>query len=351
MKHPVLENRNRLLLWWLAWFFLGTGQSLLYYFVYGSNALLSITDSTISLLIYSGIGLALWYPLRFFNNTRKNLISLIANLSASGVIIVILWMLVTKQLSLLVLPPEYNYPEFLEATLPYRIGSGVFIYGMIILTYYLFISLTNLSQKNAREARLEALIKETELKMLRSQINPHFLFNCLNSISSLTVTDPEKARMMVIKLSDFMRYGLSEKNSQTVSLSSELENLRLYLDIEKIRFGERLLTEEIIDEGCLQVKIPVLILQPLYENAIKYGVFESTGPIRITSTASLADDYLSFTIKNNYDRGNAMNRGTGTGLLNVSRRLELFYGKKASMKTSAQNGIFSVNLLLPVTFA
>lgn len=351
MKHPVLENRNRLLLWWLAWFFLGTGQSLLYYFVYGSNALLSITDSTISLLIYSGIGLALWYPLRFFNNTRKNLISLIANLSASGVIIVILWMLVTKQLSLLVLPPEYNYPEFLEATLPYRIGSGVFIYGMIILTYYLFISLTNLSQKNAREARLEALIKETELKMLRSQINPHFLFNSLNSISSLTVTDPEKARMMVIKLSDFMRYGLSEKNSQTVSLSSELENLRLYLDIEKIRFGERLLTEEIIDEGCLQVKIPVLILQPLYENAIKYGVFESTGPIRITSTASLADDYLSFTIKNNYDRGNAMNRGTGTGLLNVSRRLELFYGKKASMKTSAQNGIFSVNLLLPVTFA
>ena len=347
MKHPVLENRNRLLIWWLAWLFLGTGQSLLFYFIYGSRAALSITDSIISLLIYSGIGIAVWYPLRFFNTTRKKMITLIANLTATGVIIVVLWMVTSNQINLLIMPPAYNYPGFWEATFPYRVGSGVFIYGMIILTYYLFISLTNLSQKNAREAQFEALIKETELKMLRSQINPHFLFNCLNSISSLTVTNPEKARMMVIKLSDFMRYGLSEKNVQTVSFSSELENLRLYLDIEKIRFGDRLITEEKIDEKCFRLKIPVLILQPLYENAIKYGVFESTGPVRITSMASLTDGYLSIRISNNYDPESNTVRGTGTGLLNVSRRLELFYGNQASIKTSALNGIFTVELLIP----
>ena len=142
----------------------------------------------------------------------------------------------------------------------------MFIYGLVILTYYLFESLTNLSEKKAKEARLESLIKETELKMLRSQINPHFLFNSLNSVSSLTITDPEKARDMVIKLSEFMRYALSRKDEQPVSFRSELENLRLYLNIEKVRFGDRLSIEENIDENCLEIKMPVMLLQPLYEN-------------------------------------------------------------------------------------
>ena len=182
----------------------------------------------------------------------------------------------TKFVMLLVLPEQNNYQAYWDATFPYRIGTGVFIYGLIILSYYLFISLSNLSEKNAKEARLESLVKETELKMLRSQINPHFLFNSLNSISSLTITDPEKARDMVVKLSEFMRYALSKKDEQPVSFRSELENLRLYLDIEKVRFGDRLSIEENIEENCLEIKMPVMFLQPLYENAVKHGVYEST---------------------------------------------------------------------------
>ena len=149
-----------------------------------------------------------------------------------------------------------NYAAYWDETFPYRIGTGVFIYGLIILTYYLFVSLSNLSEKNAKEARLESLVRETELKMLRSQINPHFLFNSLNSISSLTITDPEKARDMVVKLSEFMRYALSRKDELPVSLQNELDNLRLYLEIEKVRFGDKLITEETIEEECLDFKIP-----------------------------------------------------------------------------------------------
>ena len=117
----------------------------------------------------------------------------------------------------LILPKVNDYQAYWEATFPYRVGTGVFIYGLIVLAYYLFVSLYNLSEKNVKEARLESLVKETELKMLRSQINPHFLFNSLNSISSLTITNPEKARDMVIKLSEFMRYALSKKDEQPVS--------------------------------------------------------------------------------------------------------------------------------------
>ena len=350
MKHPVLANRVRLIVWWLVWLFLALGQSLLFYYAYGSFINIGILDSILSLIIYSGIALSLWYPLSFFNTGEKKPSTLISNLVISGAISVGLWVVITKGVMVLVLPEQNDYQAYWDATFPYRIGTGIFIYGIIILSYYLFISLTNLSEKNAKEARLESLIKETELKMLRSQINPHFLFNSLNSISSLTVTDPEKARIMVIKLSGFMRYALSSKDEQYVSLQSELENLRLYLDIEKVRFGDKLITEENIEIECLDIKVPVMILQPLYENAVKHGVYESTESVRISTLAKLLNGYLEITISNNYEPGQSSAKGTGTGLLNVSRRLELSYGNKCSLKTTGENGIYTVKLFIPVVY-
>jgi sensor histidine kinase YesM len=351
MKHPILTNRVRLIVWWLVWLFLALGQSLLFYFAYGSFIKISIFDSLVSLIIYSGIALSLWFPFRYFNSGVTSTIGLISNLVASGALSVTLWVLITKFLMTTVLPEQTNYPAYWDATFPYRIGTGVFIYGLTILTYYLFVSLNNLSEKNVKEARLESLVKETELKMLRSQINPHFLFNSLNSVSSLTITDPEKAREMVVKLSEFMRYALSRKDEQPVSLQNELENLRLYLDIEKVRFGDKLTTEENIDSNCLEFKIPVMLLQPLYENAVKHGVYESTESVRIVTEAKVIDGYIEITISNNYDAAPSMRRGTGTGLLNVTRRLELFYGNKASINTTKENGVYTVKIYIPADFS
>ena len=350
MKHPVLASRQRLLVWWLVWLFLGLGQSLLYYLAYGSFPSLSIIDSIFSLLIYSGIALSLWYPFNFFNKSRTSSFSLITNLVASGVVTVTLWVIITKYLVQLIFPGQGNYSEFWDATFPFRIGTGVFIYGLIILSYFLFISLTNLSEKNAKEARLETLVKEIELKMLRSQINPHFLFNSLNSVSSLTVTDPEKARTMVVKLSNFMRYALTSKDDQPVSFRSELENLRLYLDIEKVRFGDKLKYEERIDEKCLSQKIPVMLIQPLYENAVKHGVYESTEPVNLVLSAQFKDEYFEIIISNNYETEITSAKGTGSGMLNVTRRLELYYRGKAFIKTSRENQIHTVSIYLPVDY-
>ncbi len=303
-----------------------------------------------SLLIYSGIGLSLWYPFSFFNTGEIRASTLVSNLLLSGAISIALWVIITKYLVLLVLPEQNDYTAYWDATLPYRIGTGVFIYGLIVMSYFLFVSLTNLSEKNAKAARLESLVKETELKMLRSQINPHFLFNSLNSVSSLTITDPEKAREMVIKLSEFMRYALSRKDELPVSLHNELENLRLYLDIEKVRFGDKLTTEELIDPACLDIRIPVMLLQPLYENAVKHGVYESTESVRIRTEARITGGFCEITISNNYDPSPSLKRGTGTGLLNVTRRLEVFYNNKASIKATRENGIYTVILYLPQEF-
>ncbi len=350
MKHPVLGNRVWLIVWWLAWLFLALGQSLLFYMAYGSFVNISILDSIISLLIYSGLALSLWYPFNFFNSSERRTMALVSNLVITGAISVGLWILITKFVMTMILPEQNDYKSYWDFTLPYRIGTGVFIYGLIILTYFLTVSLTNLSEKNAREARLESIVKETELRLLRSQINPHFLFNSLNSISSLTITDPEKARDMVVKLSEFMRYALSRKDELPVSLQNELDNMRLYLEIEKVRFGTKLTTEENIQSNCLEVKIPVLLLQPLYENAVKHGVYESTESVKIITEAKLTDGNIEIKIINDYDPEASLKKGTGTGLLNVTRRLELFYGNKASIKTTKENGIYTVALYLPADY-
>jgi len=336
-----------LIVWWLIWLFLAAGQSLLFYFAFGSFSNIGIIDSILSLLIYSGLALSLWYPFSFFNSSKPSVPVLVGNLVASGAVSVFLWILVTKLIMQSILPEGNNYQDYYDATFSYRVGTGVFIYGLIILTYYLFISLTNLSEKNAKEARLESLVKETELKILRSQINPHFLFNSLNSISSLTITDPERARTMIVKLSDFMRYALSRKDEQNVSLRSELDNLRLYLEIEKVRFGDKLTTDENIETNCLDFKLPVMLLQPLYENAVKHGVYESTETVSIITEARMIDGFIEIIIKNNYDTVPSLRIGTGTGLLNVKRRLELFYGNKASIKTNKENNIYTVTIYIP----
>lgn len=348
MKHPVLENSSRLVLWWLAWLFLAMGQALTFYFAYGSFLPLSIPDNLLSLLILSFLILSLWYPFSFFKHEKAGPLSLIVNLIAGGVVSVALCVITTKSLMLLFIKNKELYLDYWNITIPYRIGTAVFIFFLAVLAYYLLISLTNLSEKKSREAKLESLLKETELKMLRSQINPHFLFNSLNSISSLTVTNPEKAREMVVKLSEFMRYALSKKDEQPVSLRNELDSIRLYFDIEKIRFGDKLSSEESIDPDCLEVKLPVMILQPLYENAVKHGVYESTENVTIKTEVKRSGEYVEITISNNYEPLPSLKKGTGTGLLNVERRLHLFYGNKASITSSKENGIFKVILFIPV---
>ena len=351
MKHPVLSNRNRLIIWWLVGLFLITSQSFVFYFASGSFSKIGIIDSVLSLLIFSGIAFYFWYPFTFFNSGNVKLLTLVVNLIIAGTVTITIWILLTKFFLQGIIIQEQNlFERYWQVTFPYRIGTGMFLYCVTILIYYLFINVDNLSKKNDKEAELKKLVKETELKMLRSQINPHFLFNSLNSISSLTISDPEKARIMVIKLSDFMRYTLARKDELPVSLKSELDNMRLYLDIEKVRFGDKLIIEEHIEEACLGIMMPAMALQPLYENAVKHGVYESLYNVVIKTVAELSDGFLKIEISNNYDSDSTPPYGTGTGLTNVSRRLELFYGAKNMTTYSKENGVFTVTLIIPANF-
>lgn len=348
MKHPLLESRARLLIWWLAWLMLASGQSLLIHFVYGGKADMAVSDGFISMIIYGLLGLAIWFPVRFLIRDDNQLYSSVINVLLTGSLTIIFWLLVPRLIVRMLVSEKIDYDIFWHSSLVFRATAGILVFFMIVLVYYLFLSATRLAEKAKRQAQLETQVREGELKMLRSQINPHFLFNSLNSVSSLTVTDPLKAREMIVKLSDFMRYSLSSRNEQPVTLQTEMESLRLYLQIEKVRFGDRLVIEEEIEEECLQALMPGMLLQPLYENAVKHGVYESTEEVVIRTSVKKENDMVVISVSNNVDTDAVVTKkGAGIGLKNVSSRLELFFGDTGQLNINRTDNSFNVTVRFP----
>jgi LytS/YehU family sensor histidine kinase len=205
----------------------------------------------------------------------------------------------------------------------------------------------NFKEKVKRESELKSLIREAELHALKSQINPHFLFNSLNSISSLTMSDPTKAQEMVINLSSLMRYSLKHDQNEKVRFGTELENNKLYLAIEKVRFGNKFLTVFKVDENCYKGELPNMILQPIYENAIKYGVYEAIEPVEIITEAWCTGESLVISVSNSYDPGVISKKGEGIGLRNIRERMNIIYGNPGLLKIKDNKKIFTVTLTIP----
>ncbi len=348
MNHPVTEKRSRMLIWWLAWIILAAGQSLLISFAYGVTPGIAAADGIISMISFGALGLAVWFPIRYMQKDSNTVVTAITNLLATGILAVAFWIFANRLLLKTIASDKEAYQIFWATTVVLRIAAGVLLYCMILLAYYLFISANRLAEKAASQSRLEALVREAELKMLRSQINPHFLFNSLNSISSLTLTSPPAARDMIVKLSDFMRYSLSSRSDQPVTLKNEMESLRLYLEIEKVRFRERLVIEENIESECLETLLPGLLLQPLYENAVKHGVYESNGTVVINTVVRKEDNNVIISISNTIDSDSVVTRkGAGIGLKNVRSRLELFFGEKAALAVNRNDESFTITMNFP----
>jgi len=204
------------------------------------------------------------------------------------------------------------------------------------------------NSRKQRNEDAERLAREAELSSLRQQLQPHFLFNSLNSISALVGVHPEQARIMIQQLSDFLRGTLKKDDRQLVSLEEELQHLQLYLDIEKVRFGHRLATIIHRDEASLTLKLPSLLLQPIVENAIKFGLYDTVGEISISITAETKGEHLVIEIKNPFDSFTAQPRqGTGFGLNSIRRRLYLLYSQNNLLVTRSEGNIFTTQLKIP----
>lgn len=244
--------------------------------------------------------------------------------------------------------PEYllfvDRAVWVRVAVAFLIISGVAL-EMWIYNIYLAKQADAVKQKEASE-----LLKEAELAGLRQQLQPHFLFNSLNSISALAGSRPEEARKMIQQLSDFLR-GTMKKDGQTlVSLKEELNHLQLYLDIEKVRFGHRLHTEIHCKEEDLALRLPPLLLQPIVENAIKFGLYDTIGDIVVRVEVSSGNNYLVINITNPYDPETAKPKeGTGFGLTSVKRRLYLMYSRNDLLQANGQANQFTTTVKIPQT--
>jgi hypothetical protein len=226
-------------------------------------------------------------------------------------------------------------------------GAGNVLYLLCIAFHY-----AARAQEASREAETRAMTtsiqaRDAELKALKSQINPHFLFNSLNSISALTSIDPSRAREMCILLGDFLRLtlGLGEKTS--IRFSEEVDLLEKYMAIEKVRFGARLTMREEIQEEAKTCMLPPLLLQPLVENAVKHGIANLIEGGEIRVTAQRQNGRLAIVVENSWDPDAPPSRKGGLGLKNVQQRLEARYGKDASIRVNTESEVFQVSMSLP----
>jgi two-component system, LytTR family, sensor kinase len=243
---------------------------------------------------------------------------------------------------------ETEYIAFVNQWIVVR---GVFVWLMVSFISalsWMWFTLKEQEESQQRKTDAEKLSRETELTTLRQQLQPHFLFNSLNSISALAGARPEEARKMIQQLSDFLRGTIKRDDQQMVSLEDELNHLHLYLEIEKVRFGHRLSTEMQKQDGVEKLKLPALLLQPLVENAIKFGLYDTTGDIVIRIRASEADGSLVLAVENPFDPTTAIpKQGTGFGLSSIQRRLYLLFGRNDLLTTSQDGTVFISQVRIP----
>lgn len=347
MYNPFLKLRY--LFYYIAgWLIVAVIHFLVLYISLNFEWSYALADSLIFNGLFMLLGISLWYSVKYIKIEDNPLLLVIIKNTVSGGLTALAAVGLGNFIFYHIIHPGSKILEFINNTFYWRLLIGCLYYEVVIVVIYLYIFYEKLALKVERESELNSLIKEAELKTLKYQLNPHFIFNSLNSISSLTITDPDKAREMIIKLSAFLRSTLSENEKQTNELGEELKNIKLYLDIEKIRFGDKFeIVEELSDE-CLKVKIPNMIFQPLFENAIKYGVYESLDKIYIKVKCLRENNYMKFTVENNFDEDVNIKKGKGIGLKNIKNRLSLIYNQDNLLAVEREKGLFTVSVYIPL---
>ena len=225
-------------------------------------------------------------------------------------------------------------------------ASILFIWNSI---YFLYHYIVRSRSQEVDTLRLRALVKELELKTIKSHINPHFIFNALNSIRALIDENPARARDAVTGLSKLLRSSMQSEHLETVSLEEELGILRDYLALEHIRFEDRLRVEMHIDEMTLDLRVPPMMLQTLVENAIKHGVSQSVSGGDIVIRSSLSDDGFEIVVRNSGTLKEAISQ-QGFGISSTENRLKLQYGDQASFSIgNVEGGFVEARILLPLS--
>ena len=350
----MMHARRSIALYLAAWLLLGLLLAGLIVAVTGARPAASLLFALPLALVYGcASGFSSYYLCRAYPLGGKPLHAVLGVFAGTAVCASLLWTAAGSGWSELL---GGAAPGSVVVTRPFAAlmcGLGVILYAMTAVGQYLAFEFERARTLERRELEMKLAAQEAELRMLRTQIDPHFLFNSLNSISALTSIDPAAARGMTLQLSDFFRRSLGMDAQRKVPLAQEIALVRTFVAVEQVRFGPRLGFEEAIGDDAAGCLVPPMILQPLVENAVKHGVGNRIegGVVRIEACVESdpTGPLLRIRVENDADDEDAPTAapGCGIGLANVRARLAATYAHEASIHWMRVPGRFRVDLALP----
>ncbi|PWS29606.1 sensor histidine kinase [Pedobacter yonginense] len=241
-----------------------------------------------------------------------------------------------------------DYIDFYNFSFPFRGLISFMCLGWCALANILWYRLEEQSETQERLSAAKGLAKEAELNKLRHQLQPHFLFNSLNSVFALTMVNSKEAGVMITKLASFLRGTLKRDDELWVSVEEEMEYIQLYLDIEKVRFSHRLNIEVNVADDTLNLRLPGTLLQPIVENAIKFGLYNTSSKITIKVDVTVDEQLLKLRVENPFDPEMKATGGTGFGLTSIKRRLYLLFANPHLLQTEIEaNNLYITTLKIP----
>ncbi len=346
--HPVITNKKILAAYLFVWTILALAFASFLAIPFTSKWLYALLYTLPLFLIYGSICLSAWYLCKFFPVQKTGIAKIIFIFSIAAFVNSSLWILIGIEWAALLdrFIDAVNEASLTVVDTHLKIIFGFTLYLLSGAGHYLIILFDESQAAQRKLIELNALAREAELKALRSQINPHFLFNSLNSISALTATDPKSARRMTELLAEFFRKSLDAGKKKFVTLKEELELASNYLDIERIRFGRRLTIDIRVDEDCLTKTIPPLILQPVVENAVKHGIAHLIDGGTVTIKAACGKKSLTVSVENPCDPDRPKGHGNQLGLDNIRSRLKAIYDSKSDIVVKEDDNIFNVDIVI-----
>jgi signal transduction histidine kinase len=340
---PFISGKFRY--WFVGCWLLITGLQAILLFWYGLSWQLAVQDSLLCNVVQAKACWLISNTLYYYRPTQSRYLYV----GLWCLILAASWALLISYLLPLIPGTGLEYEAMLLKSLPLRFFICFLLISWVALMSLLWYTQQDQKSQALRQADTEKLAREAELFKLRQQLQPHFLFNSLNSINALIGSQPKEARKMIQQLSDFLRSTLKKEDQQWVTLEEEIQHLALYLEIEKMRFGHRLATAIDFDPASGQQKLPPMLLQPIVENAIKFGLYDTTEDVAITIAARQADNNLIISVSNPFDpQTTPPRKGTGFGLHGIRRRLYLLFARQDLLNTQSENdNIFTTTLTIP----
>ena len=347
--HPILASRRFLALYLMAWLPVVAVLSAAMVLTGWETWAQSLVFSFAMTVVYAFLCLAAWYPCRAIPLDDHNVVTALFTHFTAAVASAMLWVGLAWVLS-----SGFGQSSIYRGTSdlsPEQVGvvfvTGLLLYLLSVSSHYLFVAADASREAKRRALEAEVTARDAELQALKAQLNPHYLFNSLNSVASLTATDPDGARDMCVQLGDYLR-GTLKGGSDLQPLSEELAQIRRFLRVESVRYGDRLRVVEDVDHGCLDVAVPPLLLQPLIENALKHGIAELVEGGKIRIAASCTGSRMTVRVENPVDPDCASAGGAGVGLVNVRSRLENVYGDEATIRSSRARDSYIAEIAVPI---